>query len=221
MFEREMLKVYFVAGTQDCRHETSGSPQQKLLGVLETALRNGITCFQLREKGEFSLQDENQMIELAKDCRGLCRQFGVPFVLNNDVALAVNLGADGIHIGQSDMAAVEAVKLTNGKLFLGISNSSVEHLQSSFRLPEIDYFAVGAIFPTQSKPDAVQNLGVEFVRTARQLIGDKPLVAIGGITLENAKLLRQAGADGVAVISAITQAADKAAAVRQLREIFA
>lgn len=217
MFSREMLSVYFVAGTQDCRHLPAGSPEQKLLGILETALRAGITCFQFREKGEFSLKNQTQIKNLAYTCRDLCRSHNVPFVLNNDVVLAVAIGADGVHIGQKDMPPEQAAALCNNKLFLGISNNNTAHLRHSLSLKYLDYLAVGPIYPTQSKADAAAPVGIDFVRTAREICGDKPLVAIGGITAQTAPTIRAAGADGVAVISALTQAADIADAVRRLR----
>lgn len=205
MFQRELLSVYFVAGTQDCLHLSAETPEQKLLSTLETALQAGITCYQFREKGELALQDKQAQWQLARDCQALCRQYGVPFVLNNDVEMAVKLGADGVHIGQKDMAALEAIKLTQGKLFLGISNSTLYELQNSLKLPDIDYWAVGAIFNTASKPDAMQNVGIDLIRQAKQLDPNKPLVAIGGISVDNVANIWAAGADGVAVISAITR----------------
>lgn len=205
MFQRELLSVYFVAGTQDCLHLSTGTPEQKLLSTLETALQAGITCYQFREKGELALQDKQAQWQLARDCQVLCRQYGVPFVLNNDVEMAVKLGADGVHIGQKDMAALEAIKLIQGKLFLGISNSTLYELQNSLKLPDIDYWAVGAIFNTASKPDAMQNVGIDLIRQAKQLDPNKPLVAIGGISVDNVANIWAAGADGVAVISAITR----------------
>lgn len=217
MFDKKILSLYFIAGTQDCRHLPTGSPEQKLLGVLETALQNGVTCFQFREKGAFSLENSAKMHKLAHDCRDLCRQYAVPFVVNNDVVLAVKMGADGVHIGQQDMSPEQAARLCDNKLFLGISNSNVAHLQRSLSLNYLDYLAVGAIFPTQSKPDATAPVGVDFVRVAREMCGNKPLVAIGGICADTAPEIRAAGADGVAVISAITQAENVAAAVQKLR----
>lgn len=205
MFQRELLSVYFVAGTQDCLHLSTETPEQKLLSTLERALQAGITCYQFREKGELALQDKQAQWQLARDCQTLCRQYGVPFVLNNDVEMAVKLGADGVHIGQKDMAALEAIKLIQGKLFLGISNSTLYELQNSLKLPDIDYWAVGAIFNTASKPDAMQNVGIDLIRQAKQLAPNKPLVAIGGISVDNVANIWAAGADGVAVISAITQ----------------
>lgn len=152
MFQRELLSVYFVAGTQDCLHLSTGTPEQKLLSTLETALQAGITCYQFREKGELALQDKQAQWQLARDCQALCRQYGVPFVLNNDVEMAVKLGADGVHIGQKDMAALEAIKLIQGKLFLGISNSTLYELQNSLKLPDIDYWAVGRFLTRHLNP---------------------------------------------------------------------
>ena len=215
MFSREILNLYFVAGTQDCRH-LSGSPEQNLLGVLETALQNGISCYQLREKGQHALQDEARIRRLAGACRELCHRYAVPFVLNNDVHAALAWGADGVHIGQQDMPLQEAAALCRGKIFLGISNNSFANAQSSFHAACADYLAVGPIFPTQSKPDAKAPVGVALVERVRAAGIDAPVVAIGGIKAETAPLLRHAGADGIAVISAIAAADDVALAVQQL-----
>lgn len=217
MFDKQILSLYFIAGTQDCRHLSPNlSPEQRLLTILETALRAGITCFQFREKGEYALQNLIEIKKLAYNCRELCRTYQVPFVVNNDVQLAVEIGADGVHIGQKDMQPEHAAALCANKLFLGISNHHTAHLQRSLLLKKIDYLAIGAIFPTQSKADAVAPVGVDFVRVAREMCGDKPLVAIGGISSQTASAVRAAGADGVAVISAITQADNVAQAVKDL-----
>lgn len=141
-FSRETLKLYFVAGTQDCRH-LPHTPEQNLLGVLETALQNGITCYQLREKGAHALQDEARIRRLAGECRALCRRYGVPFVLNNDVRSALAWGADGVHIGQQDMPLREAANLCRGKIFLGISNNSLANAQTSAAAACADYLAAG------------------------------------------------------------------------------
>lgn len=212
---REILKLYFVAGTQDCRH-LNGTPQQNLLSVLETALQNGITCYQFREKGEGSLQDAAEAEALAIECRDLCRKYGVPFVLNNDVEQAIKIGADGVHIGQKDMPLAEAADLCQGRLFIGISNNSFEHILNSRDIARADYFACGPVFPTQSKPDAAQPVGVELVKRVRAAGISHPLVAIGGIKAEHAAELRGAGADGIAVISAISKAENVAEAVKNL-----
>ncbi|ASK26796.1 thiamine phosphate synthase [Neisseria chenwenguii] len=214
---REILNLYFVAGTQDCRH-LGALPEENLLGVLEQALRAGISCYQFREKGEGSLTDEARMRALAAACRDLCRRYGVAFVVNNDVYLALELGADGVHIGQSDMPAAEAAALCQGRLFLGLSHSNMAEIEKSLPLSDgIDYFAAGPIFSTVSKDDASPQTGLDFIRAIRQAGVDKPLAAIGGIGVNEAAAVRTVGVDGVAVVSAITRAADIAAAVAALR----
>lgn len=212
---RDILKLYLVAGTQDCRH-LPDTPQQNLLGVLEQALQSGISCYQFREKGNGSLQDFSEIKELARACQQLCRRYNVPFVLNNDVELAVEMGADGVHIGQKDMPLAQAAELCGGKLFIGISNNSFDNILASLQIDKADYFACGPVFPTQSKPDAAAPVGVELVQRVRESGIVKPLVAIGGIKAEHAAAIRAAGADGIAVISAITRAPDVAAAVKAL-----
>ncbi len=215
MFDKNILQLYFVAGTQDCRH-LNDTPQRNLLTTLETALQNGISCFQLREKGAHALADAAEIRALAYACRDLCRDYDVPFVLNNDVHAALAVGADGVHIGHSDMPLAEAAALCRGKLFLGISNNSPAHIRHSSTTGGADYFAAGPVFATQSKPDAAASVGIDFIRRIRAEGIDMPLVAIGGIDAGSAPEIRAAGADGVAVISAIAQAPDVAAAVRAL-----
>lgn len=217
MFHSKILSLYWVAGTQDCRHLAGVSPEQKLLNTLKIALENGITCFQLREKGTFSLQDATRIERLARDCRDLCHQYNVPLVINNDVLLAVKIKADGIHIGQSDMPVKQAAEYCANKLFLGVSHHSIAELKQSMAINLTDYLAIGPIFATSSKADADTPVGIEFVQAARQTCGDKPLVAIGGIGMDTIADIFAAGADGVAVISAITHASDIAQAVQKLR----
>ncbi|WP_373740700.1 thiamine phosphate synthase [Neisseria sp.] len=213
---RAMLNLYFIAGTQDCRHLPDGTPQQKLLAVLELALQNGITCFQFREKGAGALRDPAEIRALAETCRDLCRRYNVPFFLNNDVRLALELQADGVHIGQKDMPLPEAAALCKGRLVLGISNTDMAELDKNRDNPDVGYFAAGPVFATRSKADAAPPTGIGFIRDIRASGFTRPLAAIGGITADSAADIRRAGADGIAVISAITQAQDIARAVQGL-----
>lgn len=216
MFQQEILSLYFIAGTQDCCHHPALQAEDKLLATLENALRSGISCFQFREKGANALQDVARIEKLAYACRDLCRAYGVPFVVNNDVLLAVKMKADGVHIGQSDMPPEQAAALCKQRLFLGISNNTLAHVAHSCALPYVDYLAVGPIFATTSKADASAPVGLEFIRQVRAQGVNRPLVAIGGINRSNAAAVRAAGADGVAVISALAQAQDMAATARDL-----
>jgi len=99
---QEILPLYFVAGTQDCRH-LGDNPADNLLSVLRQALEGGITCFQFRDKGKFSLENSPaEQRALSIKCRDLCRQYDVPFIVDDNVDLALEIEADGVHVGQSD-----------------------------------------------------------------------------------------------------------------------
>ena len=215
---QEILPLYFVAGTQDCRH-LGENPAENLLFVLKQALEGGITCFQFRDKGKFSL--ENSPMEqrsLAISCRDLCRRYNVPFIVDDNVDLALEIEADGIHVGQSDTPVKTIRAKTNKPLIIGWSINRLDEAKIGEEISEIDYFGVGPIFSTQSKENPSPTLGMEFIQTLREAGITKPLVAIGGIKLEHVKTLRKYGADGVAVITAITQANDIKAATLALKE---
>ncbi|MCS4533848.1 thiamine phosphate synthase [Neisseria montereyensis] len=212
---RSFLKLYLVAGTQDCNH-LSGTPEQNLLSVLEQALAAGITCFQLREKGKNAIQDTARIEQLAVQCRDLCRRYQVPFFIDDDIEMALALGADGVHIGQKDMPVEEAAALCRGKLMLGLSNNTWAEIEKNRDNPDLSYFAIGPIFSTQSKEQPNPTVGIDTVRAIREKGFDRPLVAIGGIKADAADTIRAAGADGIAVITAITHASDIGEAVRSL-----
>ncbi|WP_101775552.1 thiamine phosphate synthase [Pasteurella oralis] len=209
------MRLYFIAGTQDCLH-VEGKATENLLSILEQALQAGITCYQFREKGKNALQDRQKIKALAIKCRDLCHQYHVPFVVNDDVQLAIEIGADGIHVGQTDMAVADVAALCHSKCFIGTSVNTLQQGFAAQANPLIDYFGTGPIFPTQSKEDPKPVVGVDFVSTIRQNGIDKPIVAIGGITVQTADLLRQKGANGVAVISAITQSHNIKQTVQEL-----
>ena len=215
---QEILPLYFVAGTQDCRH-LGDNPAKSLLFVLKQALEGGITCFQFRDKGKFSL--ENSPMEqrsLAISCQNLCRQYNVPFIVDDNVDLALVIEADGIHVGQSDTPVKTIRARTNKPLIIGWSVNRLDEAKIGEELSEIDYFGIGPIFPTQSKENPKPTLGMVFIQTLREAGITKPLVAIGGVKREHVKTLRKYGADGVAVITAITQANDIKVATQALKE---
>lgn len=213
-FHPSFLHLYFIAGSQDCRH-LPDSPERNLLTLLETALQNGITCFQYREKGAGALTCPERIGALAQSCRDLCRRYGIPFVVNDDVRLARQVGADGLHIGQDDGSIATARQQLGYGRFIGLSAHGLPQLSGCLD-SGADYFGIGPIFATSSKADAKTPLGSSVFAAIRAAGIRVPLVAIGGIGIEHAAALRRAGADGVAVISAITQAADPAAAVKAL-----
>ena len=215
---QEILPLYFVAGTQDCRH-LGDNPADNLLSVLRQALEGGITCFQFRDKGKFSLENSpDEQRSLAISCRDLCHQYDVPFIVDDNVDLALEIEADGIHVGQSDTPVKTILAKTNKPLIIGWSINRLDEAKIGEEIAEIDYFGVGPIFSTQSKENPSPTLEMEFIQTLRNEGITKPLVAIGGIKREHVKTLRKYGADGVAVITAITQANDIKAATLALKE---
>ena len=215
---QEILPLYFVAGTQDCRH-LDDNPADNLLSVLKQALEGGITCFQFRDKGKFSLENSpDEQRSLAISCRDLCHQYDVPFIVDDNVDLALEIEADGIHVGQNDTPVKTIRAKTNKPLIIGWSINRLDEAKIGEEISEIDYFGVGPIFTTQSKENPSPTLGMEFIQTLRNGGITKPLVAIGGVKLEHVKTLRKYGADGVAVITAITQANDIKATTQALKE---
>lgn len=213
---QNMLHVYFIAGTQDFLH-AEGSRTSALLECLEAALQNGITCFQLREKGTHALHDAAEIEALAESCQALCRRYHVPFFINDNVDLALKIAADGVHVGQEDMPVAEVIQHCGGRLILGLSVNTLAQARHFSGVCGIDYFGVGPVFATRSKADAKAVAGPALLRQIRAAGIEKPLVGIGGITVNNAAKVYGAGADGVAVISAITRAPDIEAAVAQLK----
>lgn len=212
---RAAMKLYFIAGTQDVLH-LQGDPAENLLKVLEQALQSGITCYQFREKGAKSLQDPTACKALAIRCRDLCRKYNVPFVIDDNVDLAIEIEADGIHVGQTDLPPEEVKQRCGEKCFVGTSVNTLAQGLAAQANPNVDYFGTGPIFPTQSKEDPKPVVTPDFVTTIRQNGITKPIVAIGGVGVETAAMLREKGADGVAVISVIAKSKDIPQTVKDL-----
>lgn len=206
----------FVAGSQDFYHIKGGKNDRinVLLETLELALQSQITAFQFRQKGDLALQDPTQIKQLALECQKLCQKYGAPFIINDEARLALELKADGVHVGQEDMAIEEVITLCKKHQFIGLSVNTLEQALKARHLDHIAYLGVGPIFPTPSKKDAKEVVGVNLLKKIHDSGVKKPLIAIGGITTDNASKLREYG--GIAVISAITQAKDKALAIEKL-----
>ena len=186
-----------------------------LVEILDAVIAGGAKMVQLREK----TWPSGQLLPLAGRLRARCRQAGVTFVMNDRVDLAVALEADGVHVGQDDLPPRLARPLLRPGMILGVSTHSVEQARRA-QAEGADYVAVGAMFPTRTKPD-FELVGPALVRAVRPEVR-VPLVGIGGITPRNAGEVIRAGADGVAVISAVCAAPDPAAVTRDfLRAIEA
>jgi len=171
--------------------------------VLTEALKGGVTIFQFREKGEGSYTGEAK-IALARKWQEICKKYQVPFIVNDDVDLAVEIDADGVHIGQEDESPA-LVKEKIGDRILGVSAHSIEEVEKAI-VSGADYVGIGPIFPTNTKADAKEVQGTTLIQELKEKGFDIPIVGIGGITAENAKEVMAAGGDGVAVISEISHA---------------
>jgi thiamine-phosphate pyrophosphorylase len=202
--ERSQLLLYAITDRSWLR------PGESLADAVEEVLRGGATILQLREKhltGEALFREAQQVQQV-------CRNYGVPFLINDDVALCQALDADGVHVGQSDMAVTEARRrLGSGKL-IGTSAHNPEEARKALA-DGADYIGCGAVFGSSTKTDAT-TLGVAGLRAIRQAV-ELPMVAIGGISRENVAQLKDSGADGIAVISALFAPSDKITATREMK----
>lgn len=204
-FQREHLTLYFVMGSLNCCKD----PRE----VLKEAIAGGITMFQFREKGDQCLTGDAK-IELAKDLQNICKQHRIPFIVNDDVELALELDADGVHIGQEDGDAFR-VRAKIGKKILGISTHNVEEAKKAEEIGA-DYIGVGPMYETNTKEDTEEVRGPVVIEEIRESGVNLPLVAIGGIKKGLVKPIAKAGADGIAVISGISKASNPKKAADEL-----
>ncbi|MDH5405587.1 MAG: thiamine phosphate synthase [Candidatus Aminicenantes bacterium] len=180
--------------------------------VVAKALEGGASVIQLREK---DIPDREFYLEGLK-IKPLVRSYGKLFLVNDRVDITQALDADGVHLGQEDLPISVARRLLGKGKIIGISVRSVEEAKRAVS-EGADYLAVSGVFPTETKKDVGETLGVEGVRRIREAV-NIPLVGIGGINSHNAAEVIRAGADGVAVVSAVTMAPDVVRACRELLE---
>ena len=201
----ESLLLYAVTD----RHWLDG---RTLYDVVRDSLDGGVTFLQLREK---ELDDETFLEEAVK-LQEMAREYNVPFVINDNVDIAVKMDADGVHVGQSDMEAGNVRALIGPDKILGVSAQTVEQALLA-QETGADYLGVGAVFPTGSKDDA-DEVSFETLKEICDAVSI-PVVAIGGITYENTPELKGSGICGIAVISAIYAQSDIKAASEQLKAV--
>ncbi len=194
---------------------SQSSKEKDPLEVLEIALKGGITHFQLREKGQSALTG-SALLDFALQCQKLCHSYSVPFIINDEVELACNIHADGVHIGQDDGAAWQVRKKIGNEKLMGVSVHSITEARSAIE-NGADYVGMGPVFETFSKVDAKKPAGIKGIRAVKNEFPDLPIVGIGGITSENAVQVWQAGVWGIAVISAIANATDIGAQIAALQ----
>lgn len=203
--DKKTMLLYAVA-------DRTWTGRQSLYEQVEAALKGGVTCVQLREK---ELDDEdflNEAIEIKK----LCHRYKVPLFINDNVNVAIKCGADGIHVGQEDMAAGAVRALVGEDMMIGVSVHSVEEAIEAVK-NGADCLGVGAMFSTSTKPDA----GVLSMQTLADICHavDIPVVVIGGLNKDNIAELAGTGVDGVALVSAIFAAEDIENECRELYDI--
>ena len=210
MFNKELLKLYFICGTTTCLGKN-------LYTVVEDALKGGITLFQFREKGEGALEGKDK-VELAIKLQDLCKKYNVPFIVNDDIELALEIDADGVHVGQDDLGVDEIRKLMPNKI-IGLSIGNEEEFKQS-KVEYVDYVGVGPVYVTQSKDDAGGAIGYEGLELMRRFLPQMPLVAIGGIQTQHIKEVMNTNVDGVSIISAISYSDNIEKTVREMIEQF-
>jgi thiamine-phosphate pyrophosphorylase len=181
--------------------------------LLAAVIEGGCRMVQLREKAWPS----GRVLPLARQLRERCRRAGATFIVNDRVDLALAVEADGVHVGQDDLPAELTRPLLRSGMVLGVSTHTVEQARAA-RDDGADYVAVGSMFATATKPD-FHLVGPALIRKLRADIR-VPLVGIGGITHDNVAEVVRAGADGVAVISAVCAADDPAAATRRFLDVI-
>lgn len=170
--------------------------KQTLYEQVESALKGGATCIQLREKE----LDEAAFLEEAVALKKLCGQYSVPLIINDNIDIAVKCGADGVHVGQSDMEVSNVRKAVGDKIIIGVSAQTVEQALAA-QSAGADYLGVGAVFPTSTKLDASEVSH----QTLKEICAavDIPVTAIGGINKNNIAELSGTGVDGIALVSAV------------------
>ncbi len=186
-------------------------PGETLASVVEELLKAGVTCVQLREKHA----EEELLLREAFELRELCTQYKVPLIINDRPDIAIKVQADGVHVGQSDMAISEARKILGDQYLIGGSAHNVAEALAAQRAGA-DYIGCGAIFGSSTKRDAT-NLSPQELRAICKVVSI-PAVAIGGISLDNVETLRGTGIAGVAVVSGLFAAENKAEAVVRFLE---
>lgn len=181
--------------------------------VLRAALSGGVGLVQYRDK----LHDKGDQLPVAEALLGLCRQAGVPLLINDHVDLALAVGADGVHVGQRDLPIDVARRLLPADAVVGCSTNNADEARAA-AAQGASYIAVGRIFPTGSKSNT-RPASLETIRQVRAAVS-VPVVAIGGITAENVGQVIEAGADAAAVIAAVCAAPDVETAARAINSRF-
>lgn len=204
----DQLRLYLVTDQPSLRG-------RQLLDVVRAAVQGGVSCVQLREKSLCT----RDFVAQALAVKALLSPLDVPLVINDRIDVALACQAQGVHLGQSDMPVTIARQMLPPEVFIGLSVENPGDVERA-AAQAVDYLGVSPIFATPTKTDTAPPWGLEGLRQVRAMT-DLPLVAIGGIHLTNALDVLQAGADGLAVVSAICSTDDPALAAQSLRQLIA
>lgn len=203
--DKKDLALYAITDRHWLKDET-------LYDQVRKAIEGGATFIQLREKH----LDKDEFLKEATEIKALCAEYKVPFVINDDVDIALKIDADGVHVGQSDMKAGDVRAKLGPDKIIGVSAQTVEQALLAEK-NGADYLGVGAVFATSTKEDAVE-VGPEVLKAICKAVSI-PVVAIGGITKDNVIWLKGSGIAGIAVISAVFAQPDIKAAAAKLRKL--
>ena len=198
--------VYLVTDHRD-------KTDEEFLNIIEEAIKGGTSIVQLREK----TASTKDFYKLALKVKEITSKYDVPLLINDRIDIALAVDSDGVHIGQDDMPADIAREIIGDDKILGVSASTVEEAKKA-QMDGADYIGSGAVFPTSTKDDADSVSKPQLKEIVDSI--DIPVVAIGGITLENANTLKDTGIAGFSVVSAIMSAKDPKEASQKLKEIY-
>lgn len=199
-------RLNLVAGPGDCRGRS-------LLDVAAAACAGGATLVQLRNKRA----DTRDLLEQARALKALLDPLGVGLIVNDRADVALAAGAAGVHVGQEDLPPGEARRILGPEALVGLTVKTLDQVRQAQTL-DVDYLGAGPVYPSSTKPDAGDIWGLQTLRVACRA-SRLPVVAIGGITLANARDVYACGVAGIAVVSAIAGAEDPEGAARGLREL--
>lgn len=204
-FDEKNLLLYAVT-------DSAWVGRQTLSEQIEDALKGGITCLQLREKN----MNETDFLKEAAAAAELCRRYGVPLIINDNVDVAIKSGADGVHVGIEDCPVCEIRKRAGADFIIGATAKTVEQARRA-QAEGADYLGVGAVFPSPTKATAIRITKEKLKEICASV--SIPAVAIGGIEKEKIPLLAGSGAKGIAVVSAVFAAQDIESECRELRRL--
>ena len=207
MSKEEIFSLYAITDETCLKNQT-------LYEAVEAAIRGGITCLQYRNK---HFEDTEENLAKINKIQKICKEKGVPFIVNDNVLLTKLIDADGVHIGQKDMNVKEVRRLLGPEKIIGVTAKTVEQARLAYE-GTADYIGSGAIFVTETKKDATP-LSIDTFRDICKSV-PIPVVAIGGINIDNLHNLKESGASGVAIINGIFGVDDIEGTCRRIRKIL-